>query len=122
MMSSAEEGRIPAFTLGWRMRLALETADISVATIAVRLGYSRSTISRWLNGQDVPRAVVLDAWSRETQVNRSWLERGDSPTPPTDGEDVEGHGTALRRLAARKRSAGRSAIAGVAGSNHRYAA
>ena len=124
MMSSAEGGRIPAFTLGWRMRLALETADISVATIAVRLGYSRSTVSRWLNDQDVPRAVVLDAWSRETQVNRSWLEtgEGDSPTPPTDGEDVEGHGAALRRLAARKRSAGRSAIAGVAGSNHRYAA
>lgn len=116
-MSSPEGGRIPAFTLGWRMRLALETADISVATVAIRLGYSRSTISRWLNDQDVPRTVVLDAWARETEVDKQWLETGaGSPTSP-EGLPAGETNAALAKLASRKR-----AHSGASGTNQRYAA
>ena len=117
-MSSAEGGRIPEFTLGWRMRLALETAGISVAAIAVKLGYSRSSISRWLNDADVPRAVVLDAWVRETGVDRRWLETGEGSSPiGPNGLPAGEPETALAKLASKKR-----AHRGAARSSARYAA
>lgn len=84
-MTTSTGGRVPEFTLGWRMRLALETEGISVQEMAERLGYSRSTISRWLNDQDAPRAVVLDRWRLETGVDEDWLRSGAGVPQPPDG-------------------------------------
>ena len=107
-ITSTAGGRVPEFTLGWRMRLALETSDIDVGDIANRLSYSRSSISRWLNGHDEPRGLVLDAWARETGVDRDWLETGEGgpggPSGPGGGLPEDEKVAALTRLSARKRS------------------
>lgn len=81
-MTTLPSGRVPVFTLGWRLRLALESAEISVQQMADSLGYSRSTVSRWLNDQGPPRAAVLAQWSLLTGVDHGWLTGGTEPTPP----------------------------------------
>lgn len=85
MTTMTAGGRVPEFTLGWRMRLALETGGISVQEMAERLGYSRSTISRWLNDQDPPRAGIKALWCLETGVDLKWLETGEGGPTPTPG-------------------------------------
>lgn len=85
-MTTMPSGRIPVFTLGWRLRLALESADLSVQAMGETLGYSRSTISRWLNDQDQPRAAIMAQWSLITGVDRGWLETGEYSGPPTPPE------------------------------------
>ena len=68
-------GHIPTITLGWRMRLAL--GDIPVGKMADDLGYSRSTLSRWLNDQDEPRPAILAQWALMTGVDHTWLKTGE---------------------------------------------
>lgn len=102
MSTMTNPGRVPQFTLGWRLRLALESADMSVQYMAEALGYSRSTISRWLNDQDEPRAAVMAQWALLTGVDRKWLDTGLSTTPPPDRPT--GEPDALGKLAAAKRS------------------
>lgn len=107
-------GRVPEFTLGWRMRLALETGGLSVQEMAIRLGYSRSTISRWLNDQDPPRPAIKAQWCLLTGVSLDWLETGEgdpSPDPPRGVRQGE-----LAALTERKRSRARHA----AGPTHQY--
>lgn len=95
-------GRVPEFTLGWRLRLALETKGISVQEMADQLGYSRSTVSRWLNDQDPPRAAVVAQWCLITEVDRDWLLDGKSgPTPPDPGTPASDQ---LARLTEQKRA------------------
>lgn len=103
MTTMTAGGRTPEFTLGWRMRLALETGGLSVNEMAERLGYSRSNISRWLNDEKPPRPAILDSWAQHTQVDRTWLESGGdtSPTPPGPGKPASDK---LTRLTERKRS------------------
>ena len=102
MTTMTTSGRVPEFTLGWRMRLAIDSADLSVQQMAENLGYSRSTISRWLNDQDQPRPAITAQWALVTGVDRTRLEKGTSttPTPPGDGEKD----AALRKLTQAKRS------------------
>lgn len=84
MTTMPSAGRTPVFTLAWRLRLALESADMSVQQMADALGYSRSTISRWLNDQDEPRAAVKAQWCLLTGVDRDWLETGEASSTPPD--------------------------------------
>lgn len=100
-------GRIPEFTLGWRMRLALESAEMSVQQMAEALGYSRSTVSRWLNDQDEPRAAVMAQWSVLTKVDPTWLANGSGstpPPPPPHGGQPTPDGDELARLTQKKRT------------------
>jgi transcriptional regulator with XRE-family HTH domain len=71
-------GQIPEWTLGWRMRRALEYADLSVETIAAEMGVGRSTVSRWLHDQGAPpRAAFVRFWATTTGVPFEWLTGGD---------------------------------------------
>lgn len=102
MTTMTTSGRVPEFTLGWRMRLAMDSADLSVQQMADTLGYSRSTVSRWLNDQDEPRPAIKAQWALNTGVDRGWLETGESTTPtPPNGT---GKDAALKKLTAAKRS------------------
>lgn len=100
-MTTLPSGRIPEFTLGWRLRLALDSAEMSVQEIADTLGYSRSTVSRWLNDQDPPRAAVMAQWALLTGVDHGWLAYGIAPTTPPDGGKA---GDKLARLTEQKRA------------------
>jgi len=102
MTTMPETGRVPEFTLGWRLRLSIESAGTSVQQMADDLGYSRSSISRWLNDLDEPRVGIIAQWCLLTRVDRQWLETGVTagPTPPTT---PSGDPDALRRLTDSKR-------------------
>lgn len=76
---------VPDWTIGWRLQRALAHAGIQAGDIAVELGVSRATVSRWLNDKgDTPlRWAYIDRWSELTGVPAVWLCHGDiSPCGP----------------------------------------
>ncbi len=51
-MSTATQGQVPALTLGWRLKMSL--GDMAVGDMAVALGVSRATMSRWMADRGSP--------------------------------------------------------------------
>lgn len=72
---------VPPLTRGWRMQMALTHGHRSVEHMAIKLGVSRSTVSRWINDKGVrqPRQGDMEIWARECRVPLEWL------CPPEDG-------------------------------------
>lgn len=65
---------IPELTLGWRLRMAMERANLKAEDMAEQLGVHRGTISRWAH--DIgkpPRAIYLQRWAELCQVRYEWL-------------------------------------------------
>lgn len=82
------DGMVPEWTVGDRMRKALDGADLGVQEIADELGVTRSAVGKWLHGHVTPRRAVLMGWAQLTGVSLEWLETGD--VPATDaGQDVD---------------------------------
>ena len=73
-MSEITPGRVPALTLGGRLRLAMGTRRIG--DMATELGLSRVTVSKWLNDHVVPARGHLIAWAVLTGVDLDWLITG----------------------------------------------
>jgi transcriptional regulator with XRE-family HTH domain len=85
MTTNAVEQGIPELTLGWRLRMALETSGISREAIAKEFGVDPKTISRWTHEVGAPpKRVVILQWAILTGVSAEWLEHGHNP-PPTGG-------------------------------------
>jgi len=84
MSTLISEDRIPAITLGWRLKMAL--GEVGVQEMAGHLGKSRATLTRWMNDIGAPpaRAFVLQ-WAMRTGVDAVWLETGLAPTDHNDG-------------------------------------
>lgn len=81
-------GLIPEVTLGWRLRIALERADIKADAMAQVLDVHRGTITRWTH--DIgrpPRRVYLEKWAEITGVPYAWLA-GDLARPVAVGLGV----------------------------------
>lgn len=77
---------VPPWTLGWRLRRALDYAGMSVEQMAAELDVSRSTLSRWMSDRGTPpRRLYLDAWARLTQVPAEWLRKGDQMAESVTG-------------------------------------
>ena len=72
-------GEVPEWTIGWRLQRALAHAGIQAGDIAIELGVSRATVSRWLNDRgDTPlRWAYIDRWAQLTGVPALWLCHGD---------------------------------------------
>ena len=68
--------RVPEFTQGDRMRLALRDSGTSVQAMADYLDVGRSTVSTWLNGRIRPGKQTLRLWALHTGVPLEWLETG----------------------------------------------
>lgn len=83
-MSTQTQERIPALTLGWRLKMAL--GEMSAQTMADHLGVSRQTLSRWMADKGAPpkRAYVVQ-WALATGVPVEWLERGAVDQSGPDG-------------------------------------
>jgi transcriptional regulator with XRE-family HTH domain len=85
-MQTSTAGNIPALTLGWRLQMALGSADISVQQMADELGMSRTSLSRWLNDRGTPpRTVFVKQWALRTGVSYEWLSTGRPATNPRQG-------------------------------------
>lgn len=89
-----ENGQIPMLTLGWRLRMALDFAGLSVQEMADVLELSRTTLSSWMNDRGaLPRKIFLKEWSLKTGVDYQWLVTGTArsrrPDGPNDGVSSE---------------------------------
>jgi hypothetical protein len=75
------EGDIPEITLGWRLRIAMERADLKAEEMASELGVHRGTITRWTHDiGSPPRAIYLHRWADLCHVSFAWLA-GDLADP-----------------------------------------
>jgi transcriptional regulator with XRE-family HTH domain len=72
---------VPELTLGWRLRLAVAHAGISVEEIADEMGVSRSTVSRWANDRGPVREIYLKQWALRCGVPYEWLNAGAASDP-----------------------------------------
>ncbi len=82
---------VPEITLGWRLRIALERADIKADDMARELGVHRGTITRWTHdiGRQ-PRPIYLQRWADICGVSYGWLLAG---APTVHAAAVEGGNT-----------------------------
>lgn len=83
------QASIPAWTLGWRLRRALEYGDVSVDEMAAYLDYKRSSLSRWMHDKGKPpRPFVVKQWALRCTVDPEWLTDGvgrEGLEPPAKG-------------------------------------
>jgi transcriptional regulator with XRE-family HTH domain len=72
---------IPPLTLGWRMQVALAHAGITREEIALALGVSHATVSRWMHDRGPVRTVYLNEWALICNVDPEWLKNDPIPAP-----------------------------------------
>lgn len=77
MSTTTDTPHIPSFTLGDRLRKALEIADIGHAEMAVKLDVARTTVSNYIHGRTQPSRATIIAWSMATGVPAEWLLFGE---------------------------------------------
>lgn len=90
MSEMSEHSRVPAWTLGWRLKRALAEGGVAAGDMADYLGYSKAQVSRYLNDKgEPPRAQVLRLWAMHCGVPFDWLAYG-SEVGPVDpgGQDL----------------------------------
>jgi transcriptional regulator with XRE-family HTH domain len=78
---------VPEWTLGDRMRKALEASGTPVGEIAEYLDVSRQTIGRWLHDKTPVKRHVLLVWAATTGVDPEWLETGTAGLENQTGRD-----------------------------------
>jgi transcriptional regulator with XRE-family HTH domain len=77
MTEQTASGNIPSLTLGWRLKMSLDYADISVHAMAEMLGVSRATLSRWMSDKgERPKKAYLSQWALATGVPFEWIDTG----------------------------------------------
>lgn len=79
MTQTQTDGAIPALTRGWRMRMALAHAGVSVGDMADYLEVDRNTIGRWTGDKGPVKRSILLLWAMRTNVSLAWLENGETP-------------------------------------------
>lgn len=77
---------VPEVTLGWRMKMALGHAHMTVQEMADEAGMSRQQLSRYLNDKgERPRRAILVTWALRTGVPLEWLIDGVENATPEGG-------------------------------------
>lgn len=66
-------GVIPELTLGQRLRISLEHADMSPESMALALHCNATTVRNYLSGRTKIRWPELVLWAEVTGVDREWL-------------------------------------------------
>lgn len=95
-------GTIPDLTRGWRLRMSLEAAGMTVQEIADYLGVERATPSRWMHDKGPVARGHLIAWAIRTGVPLQWLETGEIPSPDGGGSGSQSEGWEFESLRARR--------------------
>lgn len=78
-----ERRPVPALTLGWRLRMAIETSGKPVKQVADELGVSTETMRRWTHDLGQPKRGMLKQIGLATGLPWRWLETGEE-----SGEDI----------------------------------
>jgi transcriptional regulator with XRE-family HTH domain len=83
-MTTYRGGQVPDWTLGWKLKRALDFAGLSAQEMAAELGVHVGTVSRWMNDRETPRRAYLMAWALRCGVAFSWLTEDESPQVSPD--------------------------------------
>jgi len=84
-------GRVPAFTIGDRVRKARESAGLSQQQLADATGMARSGIVKIEGPESRPRRTSLIAIAMATGVDLTWLQTGETPAGNPGGGEVVRH-------------------------------
>lgn len=88
MSEMRDSSGVPDWTLGWRLKRALDHGSVKAEEMGQYLGYSRQQISRYLNDHgEPPRVNVLRQWALKCGVDFGWLSTG-APITPDGGSDL----------------------------------
>lgn len=79
---------VPEWTLGDRMRKALDVSGTPVQEIADYLEVNRGTIGRWLHDKSPVKRSNLIIWAATTGVDLEWLETGTAGLEDQAGRDL----------------------------------
>jgi transcriptional regulator with XRE-family HTH domain len=85
---TTHQGQIPAWTLGWKLKRALDHAGLSAQEMAAELGVHVGTVSRWMNDRETPRRAYVMAWALRCGVSFGWLTETD--VTPIQQVDISG--------------------------------
>jgi len=84
MSTQPHHYRVPAWTVGDRLRKAREESGLSQQELADAIGVSRNTISNHEVGvgKREPQTLLVRAWAAATGVSVEWIRTGHAPSPP----------------------------------------
>ena len=85
--ASSDQQQIPVWTLGWRLKRALDHGGVSAQEMALELGVHPGTVSRWMNDRETPRPIYVRAWAHRCRVPTDWLLYGDEHALPRVGSN-----------------------------------
>lgn len=85
MTQATPEPQTPDWTLGWRLKRALDWGKVSAQEMAEELGVHPGTVSRWMNDREVPRRAFLRVWALRCGVPIDWLS-GEEHSPHNPGQ------------------------------------
>lgn len=88
--------QVPEWTLGWKLKRALDFAGVTAQEMAAELGVHVGTVSRYMNDREEPRRAYLIAWALRCGIPLSWF-LADEPArpvaddygPPSDVTDAD---------------------------------
>jgi transcriptional regulator with XRE-family HTH domain len=88
---------IPPVTLGWRLQMALDYAEVKQSDLMDRFEVSRGTVSRWCRDLGPrPKRFILDEIARMCDVSAEWLI----------GDNQQTHAAMVRRRRNTRKSVG----------------
>src|SRR5581483_4378618 len=93
MTQQVNYGQVPPVTLGWRIQMALDYAQLKQEVLASKFEVSRKTVSRWCNDAGAPpKKFILEQIAFMCGVSAQWLIDGltDGPPPPGGGVVLTG--------------------------------
>lgn len=84
---SENDANAPEWTLGDRLRKALEDSGTGVGEMADLLEVKRNTVSNYIHDKVRVPGAVVQVWATRTNVPLEWLRTGDSSLSPNGGGD-----------------------------------
>ena len=70
-----------------RLNEALQIRKMTATELAKKSGINKSSLSRYLSGENIPRSLSIDKLSKALRVNPAWILGYD--VPMEDGVDTE---------------------------------
>lgn len=89
MIKQTETTPTAVFALGWRMRLALAHAGMTVGEMAGYLEVSPASMRAWTSGRSRPRTSTLRDWAVRCGVDYAWLSTGGPDPAAADRDECE---------------------------------
>lgn len=114
--ASSDLYQIPEWSLGWRLKRALDHGGVSAQEMAAELGVHPGTVSRWMNDRERPRLIYIRAWAHKCKVPPAWLAEGkedDAPAVGIEPTPADVHYPATRRLSEIEKSLVKKELRGL---------